>query len=169
MTNYERTVDNVVGGVEKAAGCLEAVQSGCVWAALHLIWMVMLGAALFMGYRSWRFTVNGVQVIGTVVENEAFDGADGVSYTPVVEYEVNGQTYRISGDNSSSPPAYRVGQQVRVRYDPADPQRGQIDNWYEKWLGPVGLGCAAGLMALIVTGVMAYKLIRRQSLVLETD
>ena len=169
MQNYERAFDKVTGGIEKGAGCLEKIQAGCLWAVLHLVWMGLLAWAVFLAYQSWHFTQSGVAATGTVVENRAIDDADGTTYKPVVEFEIDGQVYRFEGGNSSSPPAYRVGQSVRVLYDPADPSQAQINSIWERWLAPFLMGSAAVLMALIVTGIMVFRIITRRSLVIETD
>lgn len=54
------------------------------------------------------------------VELEDFGGADdGPSYSAIVEYSVDGVTYREKLDSRSS--SYKVGKNVTVLYDPNDP------------------------------------------------
>jgi hypothetical protein len=169
MQNYERAVDKVAGGVEKAASCLEYIQSGCLWGVLHLVWMALFAWGAFLGYQSWTLARDGATTTGTVIENREVSDSEGTTYKPVVRFEVGDEVYTFEGGNSSSPPAYRVGQTVPVQYDPNNPSNAQINNWYEKWVAPVLLAGSGILMALIVTGIMVFRLITGRSLVLETD
>jgi hypothetical protein len=58
-------------------------------------------------------------------------------YSPVIEFAANGQTYSFEGANASNPPAYDVGEEVSVLYDPANPDTAQINKWTERWLFPM--------------------------------
>ncbi len=56
---------------------------------------------------------------------------------PVVDFTVRGQIYTFEGDNASYPPAYEVGEQVEIRYDPTNPNTAQIDSLFERWIFPI--------------------------------
>jgi hypothetical protein len=115
----------------------------------------MLGAAYYYGRTSWTLSRGGSTVGGTVValkESPATQDS-GVTYAPVIGYEVGGRAYTFTSGNSSDPPAYRVGERVEVLYDPGDPTRARIDSWWELWLMPVVLGGAAVVVAVVVNGM----------------
>ena len=123
------------------AGLLNLVGMGLL---LNVLWAALLGMALFFGLPNWRIAQGGATATGTVVENEPFDGAEGRTYSPIVEFEADGRAVRFEGQNSSDPPVYRVGQRVEVLYDPARPEAARINNFYELWLAPLLLTAVAG-------------------------
>ncbi len=70
--------------------------------------------------------------------NEQSDAEGGCcTYVPVIDFKVSDQIYTFEGDNASYPPAYEVGEQVNVLYDPTNPNTAQIDSLFERWAFPV--------------------------------
>ena len=84
-----------------------------------------------------RLETTGIVVPGIVIGLDESNTDGSSTYSPVVEFTANGQTYTFESDNASSPPAYQIGETVNVRYDPADPNTAQIDKLTERWLMPV--------------------------------
>jgi hypothetical protein len=102
---------------------------------------------------SWKLEQEGLTTTGTVLELEASDSAEGgcCVYSPVIEFTTaNDQTYTFEGDTASDPPAYKVGEEVSVIYDPNDPETAQINKWTERWLMPIILIPAMVFAALLV-------------------
>ena len=54
----------------------------------------------------------------------------------------------------SNPPAFKVGDRVKVYYDPADPARAMIGTFWELWLAPLVLGFFAGVFLLLWVGAL---------------
>ncbi|HEX8353512.1 MAG TPA: DUF3592 domain-containing protein [Pyrinomonadaceae bacterium] len=140
---------------DAAEGCWWHVRSGCLLLLLNLMWVAMLGAAYYYGRTSWALSRGGSTAEGTVVALKVSPATQdsGVTYAPVVRYEVGGRAHTFTSNNSSNPPAYRVGERVAVLYDPGYPTRARIDNWWELWLMPVLLGGAAVIVAVVVNGM----------------
>jgi hypothetical protein len=92
------------------------------------------------GYVSWKLEQkrrNGTTgIVDSVSKKAAAAKAVAVCTRPIIEFEANGQTYSFEGGNASYPPAYDVGEEVSVLYDPADPNTAQINKWTERWLMP---------------------------------
>jgi hypothetical protein len=88
---------------------------------------------------------------GTVVRLEESNSSEGgcCVYSPVIEFNADGQIHSFEGGNASDPPAYEVGEVVNVIYDPADPGTAQINKWTERWLFPILI-----IPAMIVTAVI---------------
>lgn len=72
---------------------------------------------------------------GTVVSYDTRHGRKGRSTThaPVVEFMANGKLVRFASSLSSSPPSYALNTKVPVRFDPAKPERAEIDAWHILW------------------------------------
>lgn len=85
-------------------------------------------------------------------------------YSPVVEFNVNGQTYTFESGNASDPPAYQVGDVVEVRYDPTAPSTAQIDSYFERWAFPVCIIPSMTLAALVLNIYMFRAFRRGESL-----
>ena len=136
--------------------------NGCLWVGLNLLFALFLAIGGWYGYRSFGLVQNGGVANGTVVNLEQHDSDDSTTYAPVVSYEVDGQNYHMTGSNASSPPAYHVGQKVRVRYDRDDPTLARIDNFWELWLLPVLFVPTSVLFGLIFNVYMFIGLFRRR-------
>lgn len=149
MSKLDRTIDAVGKGASR-------VQVGCwiIFANLFLGGFCLWG--VYAGYTSWRLENEGETTTGIVVRLEESQSSEGgcCVYSPVIEFQVNGQTVSFEGDTASYPPAYEVGEEVNVLYDPKDPGTAQINKWTERWLMPVILVPAMLLTALIVNIVL---------------
>jgi hypothetical protein len=152
MDSYEKNVDKALNAVEKVGGVMNRAYIGCgtILANLFFAGFCLWGA--YAGYTSWRLEQNGETITGTVIEMEESDTSEGgcCVYSPVIEFNVNGQSYTFEGGNASYPPAYEVGEQVSVLYDPADPETAQINKWTERWLFPIIIIPAMLFAALLV-------------------
>ena len=167
MDNYERTVDKLANTAEKAAGAVNRLQIGCwiIVANIFLGGFCLWGA--YAGYISWKLEQEGVTTTGTVVRLEESDTGDGACcvYSPVIEFTTaDKQTFSFEGDNASDPPAYKVGEEVSVIYDPKNPQTAQINKWTERWLFPIIIIPAMLLTALILNFVLIRQLWRNDPL-----
>ena len=165
MDSYERNVDKAVNAVEKVAGVANRVYTGCVTILANLFFAGFCLWGVYAGYVSWTLEQNGETVTGSVVRLEESDSSDGgcCVYSPVIEFNLNGQTYSFEGDNASYPPAYEVGESVSVLYDPAEPHTAQINKWSERWLFPILIVPAMTLGALIVNFFMIRALWRNET------
>jgi hypothetical protein len=156
MGNYEKSVDRALNTVEKAGGAFNRLQIGCwiVFANLFFAAFCLWGA--YAGYTSWRLEQEGERTTGIVTRLEESSDGDGgcCVYSPVIEFDAGGQRYSFEGGNASDPPAYDVGEQVQVLYDPADPNTAQINKWTERWLFPIIIIPAMLFAALLVNFFM---------------
>ena len=110
-----------------------------------------LGAALVV-WRRWRTQAQWVTVEGRVVEvvSRAIRPGESILYYPVIEFsDAIGQRVQFEAELGSRPPAYRVGQTVRVVYDPADVTQAQIDSRLARWFVPGGLAALSALAILL--------------------
>ena len=83
-----------------------------------------------VGCYSIAFAIGADEVQGTVTNM--------VRGSPVVDYEVNGKQFTFQSSVSSTPPAYFVGEKVRVLYRPDNPASAQINSFTDQWLLPIG-------------------------------
>ena len=153
MENYEKNVDKALNAVEKAAGVANRVYIGCAILFANLFFAGFCLWGVYAGYVSWQLDQNGQTTTGIVVRLEESDSSEGgcCVYSPVIEFVANNdQTYSFEGDTASDPPAYEVGEEIPVLYDPTDPDTAQINKWSERWLFPLIIIPAMILAALIV-------------------
>lgn len=93
-----------------------------------------------VGCYSVAFGIGAKEAKGTVT--------DFIGGSPIVEFEVGGQTFSFQSSISSSPPAYFVGEKVDVLYRPNNPRSAQINSFTDRWLFPLAF-TAAGIWAVI--------------------
>ncbi len=146
--------------VEKGLSFVYWVRQGCILLVTNLMFLGFFGWGVYAAYTAYRLETNGVVTEGTVVQMDP-STTDGITtYSPIIEFQANGQTISFDGNVSSNPPQYQVGDKVKVRYAKDDPSTAQIDKWSERWLMPVILTptmCIAGLIVNIVLFVSWRK------------
>ena len=149
MSKLDKTLD----AVEKGASRL---QIGCWTIFFNLFFAGFCLWGAYAAYTGWLLQTNGVTTSGIVVRlNEQSDAEGGCcTYVPVVDFKVSDQVYTFEGDNASDPPAYQVGEQVNVRYDPTNPNTAQIDSFFERWIFPIIIIPAMILAAAILNFFM---------------
>jgi len=118
-----------------------------------------LGILYFLGWRWYTFTRNRITGMlpaeGRVVEivprtSTGSRRRDRTSFYPIIEFRTaEGQLIRFEGRSGSNPPSYRIGDAVRVRYNPQLPQDAYIDSWWELWSPVVIATGVGGMFALI--------------------
>lgn len=71
--------------------------------------------------------------------------SDDTVYLPVFEFATpDGTVHRMEG-HASSPPSYKVGDEVSILFDAADPGGARIETFAGLWLGVVLTGLGGGI------------------------
>ena len=109
---------------------------------------------------SWRRARKVIELVRT--ESKGRTGKGGTvsskpGFAPLVQYQVDGTTYRIQGHVSSSSPSYTVGEGVVILYSADNPAEGRIDSFTEKWLVPIIFGGSGLLFTLIGFGMLLWR------------
>ncbi len=123
--------------------------------------MLVIGLGiLFLGLQWRTFTQNQIaamltsegRVVDVVSRTKTSGGERKTYFYPVVEFRTaDGESVRFESSTGSNPSSYRVGDTVRVRYDPQTPQSALIDSW-ELWLPSgivIGVGGFFALMGIL--------------------
>jgi hypothetical protein len=132
MSKLDKTLDAVGKGASR-------LQIGCWTIFFNLFFTGFCLWGVYAAYTGWQLQTKGVTAPGTVVRLSERSDAEGgcCTYVPVIDFKVNDQVYTFEGGNASYPPAYDVGQQLDVRYDPNNPNTAQIDSFFERWIFPM--------------------------------
>ena len=112
---------------------------------------LVMGLGVVVGALLQRRAMRRRPAEGTVVElkqgpRELGDSRHSGGLAPVIEFQPSegGPSRRFVGVYST-PPAYSVGQKVKVRYEPTDPERAFVDYGLLGVLGPAAIFFAVGL------------------------
>lgn len=70
---------------------------------------------------------------------------------PVVEFFLDGQRHEVKSSFGGSMPDFKIGDKVRVLYDPNDPKRCRINSFEELWLTSIIFG-GIGLLTATISG-----------------
>jgi len=156
-------LDKRLGAVDKG---MNRLQIGCWTIFANLFFAAFCLWGVYAGYISWTLQNEGTTTTGTVVRLEESNSSEGgcCVYSPVVEFDANGQTHSFESDNASDPPAYEVGEVVNVIYDPSDPNTAQINKWSERWLFPIIIIPAMIFAAVILNFFMIRAWMRGESI-----
>ena len=136
--------------VEKAARGINRLQTGCMFLFANLLFTGFCLWGVYMLYVSVQLETKGKITEGIVVEMDASTTDGSTTYSPIIEFEANGETHSFKGNISSNPPQYSIGDRVDVRFDPGNPNTAQIDKGSERWLTPIILIPAMLIAAFIV-------------------
>ncbi len=104
--------------------------------------IAMLAGAAYMTVQTRTFVDNSIETTGTVTELIEKESSDRGSFTylPVVVFETaSEETIEFRSRTSSNPPAFHVGETVRINYDPAFPSQARIHAISTLWLFPIML------------------------------
>jgi hypothetical protein len=155
MSQLDRSIEAVGKGVNR-------LQIGCWTVFFNLFFAGFCLWGVYAAYTGWQLQTRGETTTGKVVQMEESSTTEGgcCVYSPVVEFNVNGQTYRIEGGNATDPPQYQVGDVVDVRYDPAAPATAQIDSTFERWAFPACI-IPAMILAAVITNFSMFRAFRR--------
>jgi hypothetical protein len=118
---------------------------------------VLIGIAVLISgavgaVKQSRKAARGVAATGTVVDlvKRVFNPGSAGVYCPVVDFTTaTGQPVRFESQFGTMPASHRVGQSIAVRYDPADPQKAEVDSATANWFVP-GCTIAMGLLFLMM-------------------
>lgn len=135
----------------------------------------------FMGFFGLAFLLPGLGLLGGAAfawlhgarvdqlarsEGEVMRIVDG---RPVVAFSLaDGAVQEASGNVSSSPPAYEVGERVVVFYDPANPLEIVLDSFFERYfiatvLGGLGLAFTVLGGGIVFLGLRMYRQVREMT------
>ncbi len=131
---------------------------------VRLVVLVIGSGFLFMGTYVYNSTQNQIaamlptegRVVDFIARTETSDDGneEETIYYPVVEFRTfRGDVIRFEGRSGSNPPMHRIGDTVKVRYDPQTPQSALIDSW-EAWVVPYALLGFGGFFTML--GAMGF-------------
>lgn len=135
---------------------------------LALIGTIFFCVGLFFSRQSLELLHGSAQADGVVTKMLH----EGKGAKPVVKYSVDGKDYETIGKISTSPPAFHVGERVKVSYRIGDPSYAIIDSFVERWLFPLifgGIGAVVGLIGWLILLVKFLKLLLRPFRMQPTD
>jgi Protein of unknown function (DUF3592) len=83
----------------------------------------------------------------------------GTTYTPVIRFETAaGASVIATANRSGSRRSYQVGQTVPVLYDPANPQKLEVNKFWDRWaMVAVALGAAVILLFIGISGLSSPR------------
>jgi hypothetical protein len=122
--------------------------------------LFLLALGIFLSALGWQAYANITQTLKTMIPTSGkvvdmnpriinTNSGDKTFYYPIVEFQTAaGETIRFENEQGGNPPAYQIGDQVDVRYNPQRPQVAMVTSW-EIWLPTALFGFAGGLLILI--------------------
>ncbi|MGZ8397592.1 MAG: DUF3592 domain-containing protein [Gemmatimonadales bacterium] len=105
-----------------------------------IIGIGMLAASFFVFSTTASFISRAVEADGRVTDLERShsrsSSGSSTTYRPVVEFTTaTGKHIEFVSSVGSSPPSHRVGEAVKVLYNPANPQSARIKSFFQLWFG----------------------------------
>lgn len=134
-----------------------------------LPWLFVIGLALMVGGAWWEqhraiFMATAAVADGRVIGGD-WSGGSGSSrptFHAVVQFsDANGRSVTYRDEIGTNPPSFRIGETVRIYYDPERPESALIDRGFWNWVLPM-LVALGGFLALL-GGLTLYRNVRRRA------
>ncbi|MEO8089185.1 MAG: DUF3592 domain-containing protein [Gemmatimonadales bacterium] len=111
-----------------------------VCGVFSIIGIGMLVASFFVFSNTTSFIARAVEADGRVTDLERArsnsSSGSSTTYRPVVEFiTATGKRIEFVSSVGSSPPSHRVGEAVKVLYNPTNPQSARIKSFFQLWFG----------------------------------
>lgn len=130
-----------------------------------LVTFIGIALLLLAGYafmRQIEFQQRAETALATVEKYSLRAGTEGETYCPIFVFtRSDGLTVVYYGDVCASPPAFEIGQQVEVLYDPLEDRGVQLNTFRSKFRDvfvPFGIG-----LPVFLLGVVGLRLRRPRS------
>jgi hypothetical protein len=125
---------------------------------LLLAGLALLACAVWLNQREKTFYAAALRADGRVIELVARGGGrSGSTWAPRVELtDTAGRVVRFVNGVSSKPPAYRVGESVRIVYSPNNSEQAKIDSFFGRW-GLVMISGVIGVVFLLIGAVITSR------------
>ncbi len=137
--------DASVASLEARSGEFLKNKMGCIVGRIFsIVGFILLAIATIVFFNDQNTVNNGVLVTGTVISNPS---------QPVIEYEIDGQTYTHQSSVTSTPPSYVLGEEVSIYVDVDDPTDILIDTFSDRWLIVTILGVMGAIFFVVGIGV----------------
>jgi len=118
------------------------------------IGLAMLCGAAALLLQTRHFIAGAVSAPGMVTALVPHNSGNSTTWAPVVRYAAaNGEPAELTSSSSSSPPAFRVGEAVRVLYRPGGGEA-KIDSFFSLWGGALILGILGAVLTAIGGAVL---------------
>ncbi len=128
-----------------------------MWVLFTVIGVAALGGGGYWLVHTRTFIASASIAEGEVLELIASRSDDSYTYRPRVRFTTaDGQTIEFVASSGSNPPAYDVGERVRVYYDAQTPQRAMVDGFFSLWGGPAIFGGIGLVFTLIGGGALVH-------------
>lgn len=115
-----------------------------------LIGIGLFGGGIYSYLSTGDFIAEAASAPGVVISLEREQDGDGdTTYYPRVQFEAKGRSYQFRGQVGSGYGTFKVGEQVDVLYDPADPHRARINSFVQLWFFPLFLGVVGAVFTAI--------------------
>ncbi len=146
--------------IDRAGGCFESVRGGCVLGFWNCFFLGFVALMAYFFWSSFILATQGEITTGRVIAMDESNSDGSTVYSPIFEYTVGGQRYEVNSGIASDPPDYRIGDDIAVRYNPANPQHAEVDTPLNSpWI--YGGGVALLGIAMIALNVIGMRRIMR--------
>lgn len=136
----------------------------------YTMWLVLYGSfftlgfvLLFFAFQQYQKTQNllsdGIKTTAVVIDLLTNYDNDGDTYTPVFEFKDRSSVTRTYKSSiSSSPPAYKVGEKVKIIYDRTNPENIKTISFWGLYRASVILMMVASPFLVIGSSYLLYTL-----------
>ncbi len=134
-----------------------------IHALLLLVGLVLMSIAGWQFRQTMKLLKNGKRTKARVLELVASRSrSDGTTYRPVFGFMTKtNQAQQFTYDVSSSPPAWKVGEEADIIYNPDRPERARLIGYWGLFIASIILAAVAAPFLVIGSGYFVYVILMR--------
>ena len=113
---------------------------------IFLTGILELLGAIYLYSSTSEFLTKAKAVNGKVIELVALSSINNnsMTYSPVFQFtDQSGKTHTIQSASSSNPPSYEVGEEVKIFFNPENPNEAKLNEIFDLWGASIILGIVA--------------------------
>jgi hypothetical protein len=132
-----------------------------IHALLLLVGLVLMSIAGWQFRQTMKLLKNGERTKARVLELVASRSrSDGTTYRPVFGFMTKtNQAQQFTYDVSSSPPAWKVGEEADIIYNPDRPERARLIGYWGLFIASIILAAVAAPFLVIGSGYFVYVIL----------
>lgn len=134
-----------------------------MWVLLYSFFLLLGVTLAYFSYQQYQKTQlllrDGIRTTGIVKQMVMSQDDDGPMYSPIFEFtDKSGNDHEFKSNVRSRPPAYKVGEKVRLIYDRNNTKNVKIISFWGLYAGSVILAMVAAPLLIIGFSYLVYQM-----------
>ncbi len=134
-----------------------------MWLVLYAFFLLLGCVLAYFSYQQYQKTqqllVDGIRTVGIVKHMVITQDDDGAMYSPVFEFtDRANQDHEFKSNIRSRPPAYEVGERVKLVYERKNPSNVKVVSFWGLYAASIILAMVAAPLLILGFSYLVYQM-----------